>query len=263
MRENECAMTNLVEGREKLTTRSARTEQEQSPVEMVRAQAKRMKDLFKEHQIRIPELGATIGKSIVYELCVLHILSDLPRNLVMGEVEKIHAFYEELFGDTSDYEAVRKGFMAEFAVAYAFSEQIGYPVYLPTPEEDTHAKIDLIVDLEDGEPPLGIQIKSLNLQFDPNQIIYELTDADFKELGAEINNTALLEKMQSDAQAMEAYCSKNNLRPLMLVVPSAQSDSPLYNDRTGLPVQQTSNGEETMLANRIYNELEEKELITW
>ncbi|PJA39726.1 hypothetical protein CO179_04610 [candidate division WWE3 bacterium CG_4_9_14_3_um_filter_39_7] len=241
------------------TEQEPRTKQ----VESYKRRAAEVRELFETHNISRGELGATVGKMIVKELAFLHVLSDLEPHVVQREIDKIHEFYGEVFHGAGVYEKLKSGFLGEFAVAYAISEQLGYPVHLPTIEEDMKGKIDLIVDLEDGSPPLAIQVKSLHMDAPPENIIFNPTDTELAVLPESIANNEEAHTMAAHADTMVEYCSENGLRPLYIIIPSAGGEHSMYNQKSGLPERLTQEGKDTVLADTIWKELQQKGFVSW
>lgn len=232
----------------------------ESVIEQMRARAREVRKLLTTHKINIAELGSTAGKMMVRELAFLQILSNLPQSTIQEKIDSMNSFYDELFQGTDQ---IMSGFAGEFAVGYAISEQLGYDVSLATPEEDMEGKIDLIVNLDDGDSPLAIQVKSILMDGRPNKLIYDPSKGELHGFAPNNTDEEEIAKIQRDGGKMVEYCQKAGLRPLFIIIPSPGSAHPLYNQKSALPVQRTAKGNKTEMADQLWFELQEGGFISW
>ena len=223
--------------------------------------AAELRTLLESRNVPISELGAEMGKTLVRRLVFLHIQSDLSPSRIVEEVQSMVRFYNKFF-EGSTREQFHQGFFGEFAVAYALQEQLGYPVYYSTTEEDMEGKVDFLVDLDDGQPLVAVQIKSVYLRGDMDCVVYK-PGVDLDSLPNELE-VHISDRVHSTSEQLTAYCEEHSFRPMVIVIPSPDSDIPLYNLQTGLPVERGVGGKDkTELANRIWQGLDEKGFVTW
>lgn len=220
---------------------------------------KSLKEFLDKNPQTKANLGYEIGNLLKKELRRQFREGEISTDQGIEKIKKIYDFYKEKLGDVGLL-INKNGFLAEFAVEKAFSVDAGYSTYASQEDEDKKYKIDLWVDLEPEPYCLATQIKCISgvkeLNFIDLSNEFELSDF-YHKYGSLIKD---YDKFNENINVMTDYCNdqNENIIPVLIVLPSPESEYSLFNARNGMPGEELGN----LLAERVENKfLKREELV--
>lgn len=193
------------------------------------------------------DLGAELGKAFV------RVYETMPWQDNPERLREFQHVNEVLLGE-ENAKIRTSGFLTETTTAFIFNE-LGFPVYYPSEEEDTECGIDWWVDLEDtGRQPLALQVKALRLKEGvKNKVIYTFhSTEDVQKILDEVVLPETLDVPQNLAEEIAAKNRKKILDstdkqlryknetkrafiPTLIILGSTNSEGAQYNALSGEP----------------------------
>lgn len=184
---------------------------------------------YKNHEIRIDELGSATGRLLVRALDSIHSReNNFPTMVVKKACEDLHAYYQDKFDEIGkeQYKKRRPGILGEFAAMKALE---GYDIRYPSTAEDVNSKVDFFICLEEptneGIDIVAVQVKVFGEleTSDDADLLFPVSS--LEEVKGLSNGLGLRkdqsEQLMKSGEGLIDYCSRfDNVRAAIVILPA-------------------------------------------
>jgi hypothetical protein len=201
---------------------------------------------FRNREINVPEFGSLLGAQMIMELRKVHSDPSLTPSQKAELVQSVHRTMKPVVegAGLGSYDVFKVGFLGEYSCMSAI-DKIGYPVEFAVLEQDTRHGVDFMVDLEDpldsGVRVLAVQVKTLKMFEEPPEILYPIfSSQEVNDLCQKIPTTDTnIDAIYSSTNKLLAYANQFDfVLPVVIILPSPESDFGLFNAQNGLPTKE-------------------------